>query len=186
MTIDAIQLTGGGKLTDKQNRVINGPLYQDVASKLGISASGHLPRFDSDSTSPSTVEPASKRSKYKLDLNTRGVGTSQKCAPTTSANPHNTNLMVNNVTHTVTNLVTDVANSDQLEDDSNDLEMKILQSQLERDEIVKEKEEIENEMMKIELTKAQALVDEEIKHKKTMMKLVEEAERLKVERSKQK
>lgn len=177
IAIDALQLTGGGKLTEKPDRIINGPLYKDVAMKLGISSIGHAPRFDSDSIDTSTIEPASKRSKIRETLSKPGCSTSHKMASKTSVNVHsdNTNPMLETATHSDTN-VANMEHSDQLQEHLNGLEMKLLQSQL--DEIVTQKEKLRM------LEKAQALVDDEVKHKIAMMKLAEEAERLKVERSK--
>lgn len=52
--------TGGGKLTESEKRIINSQLYSDVVDRLGASASGNAPRFDSDSTSNVVVPPTAR------------------------------------------------------------------------------------------------------------------------------
>lgn len=49
--------TGGGKLTPHQKQVVNSVLYQDLATKLGKSASGGDSRFDSDASESSNQLP---------------------------------------------------------------------------------------------------------------------------------
>lgn len=49
--------TGGGKLTPHQKQVVNSVLYQDLATKLGKSASGCDSRFDSDASETSNLLP---------------------------------------------------------------------------------------------------------------------------------
>lgn len=55
--------TGGGKLSEAEKRIISSQLYSDIVDRLGASASGVAPRFDSDSTSSSTafVDPPTTR-----------------------------------------------------------------------------------------------------------------------------
>lgn len=52
--------TGGGKLTRAEIRIVNSNLLGDVATKLGVSARGADPRFDSDSNS--SVPPSGRSS----------------------------------------------------------------------------------------------------------------------------
>lgn len=189
--IDATKKTGGGSLTEKQKGIIDGPLYRDIATRLGISASGNVPRFDSDSADQSEIEPPSKRLKSKLSLNTSGDETIRRMQKTFSnVHSRNTTLIHDCVPRANTNVVTQVTHSDQLTERShaqikNDLNEKLLLSRLETAGIVKEKEKIDNELVEIELMKAPALMDDEIDHKRTMMKLEEETGRLNVERAKQ-
>lgn len=59
--------TGGGKLTSKETRIVESNSYRDAAIRLGISACGNDPRFDSDSqASGSGVSCNSKRLKRVL------------------------------------------------------------------------------------------------------------------------
>lgn len=39
--------TGGGKLSEAEKRIISSQLYSDIVDRLGASASGVAPRFDS-------------------------------------------------------------------------------------------------------------------------------------------
>lgn len=64
---DSQNQTGGGVLTKAQKRVVESQLYSDVATKLGISASGNPARFDSDQVED-IPEPPSKRVARSLSL----------------------------------------------------------------------------------------------------------------------
>lgn len=52
--------TGGGSLTPHETRVVNSSAYMDLASKLGISASGNDPRADSDGNRAMTRPPTDR------------------------------------------------------------------------------------------------------------------------------
>lgn len=55
-----IRRTGGGTLTAKQTKIANNLLYEDLASKLGVSAIGNTARFDSDADA-TLIAPSSAR-----------------------------------------------------------------------------------------------------------------------------
>lgn len=58
----SLNATGGGKLTSKERRIVHSPLYRETANKMGVSATGNDPRFDSDSQdSVSALDPPTKR-----------------------------------------------------------------------------------------------------------------------------
>lgn len=61
--------TGGGRLTIPEKRIVESPLYLDIANKLGVSASGNVPRFDSDSASGSQIEPPTSRLRQIMSTN---------------------------------------------------------------------------------------------------------------------
>lgn len=50
-----VNKTGGGSLTAKQMKILKSPLYEDLANKLGKSATGSHPRFDSDADAGSSA-----------------------------------------------------------------------------------------------------------------------------------
>lgn len=58
--------TGGGELTKKEKRIVDSPLYADIVNKLGISASGNVPRFDNDQSN--SIPLPSKRLRNVLSL----------------------------------------------------------------------------------------------------------------------
>lgn len=63
--------TGGGKLNAAELRIVNVREYADNANKLGISASGNAPRFDSDNASADMA--STKRLQRLLSLDGRQV-----------------------------------------------------------------------------------------------------------------
>lgn len=62
--------TGGGSLTPKQKKIANNLLYEDLAAKLGVSATGNDARFDNDSSSSSSVKPPTERLRKRLNATT--------------------------------------------------------------------------------------------------------------------
>lgn len=46
--------TGGGKLTPREQKIVDSQSFQDVATKMGVSASGNEARLDSDATTMPT------------------------------------------------------------------------------------------------------------------------------------
>lgn len=54
--------TGGGKLTQTEQRIVDSVLYADIALKMGASATGNTSRFDSDSTNAVPSPPTNRLS----------------------------------------------------------------------------------------------------------------------------
>lgn len=65
--------TGGGMLSDKEKRIAESNLYSDVATRMGISASGNVPRFDSDSVSSNDVLAPTRRLRRVQSMSERRV-----------------------------------------------------------------------------------------------------------------
>lgn len=65
--------TGGGMLSDKEKRIAESNLYSDVATRMGISASGNVPRFDSDSVSSNDVLAPTRRLRRVQSVSERRV-----------------------------------------------------------------------------------------------------------------
>lgn len=76
--------------------------------------------------------------------------------------------------------VTEMSNRLNEQQVNNELQKKYLMNQLERSELAKEREKLMKKMAEIELKKARLLMNEEIEHKKTMMKLEEDAKRAEI------
>lgn len=74
------KITGGGSLTPHETRVVNSSAYMDLASKLGISASGNDPRADSDGNR-TTVRPPTDRLACALDAPTDDMTFGEYMAP---------------------------------------------------------------------------------------------------------
>lgn len=60
--------TGGGVLTPAEKRIVDSVLYADIVTKLGISAFGSAPRFDSDSASTETPAAPTTRLQNVIDI----------------------------------------------------------------------------------------------------------------------
>lgn len=58
-----MKVTGGGKLTDLEKRIIESPLYSDIVAKLGVAITGNQSRFDSDHVAGTDIAPPTNRLK---------------------------------------------------------------------------------------------------------------------------
>lgn len=54
------KLTGGGKLTKQEERIVNSTAYADLVLKLGVCASGNDARMDSDAGDSNSNAPTTR------------------------------------------------------------------------------------------------------------------------------
>lgn len=76
--------TGGGSLAPHERRVVESSLYNDVVNKLGVSAKGNNPRFDSDGASTSGVPAPTPRLHRVMSMDTRSESSRMSTATPSS------------------------------------------------------------------------------------------------------
>lgn len=62
------KVTGGGKLSNQEKRIVESQAYSDLVAKLGISASGNDARNDSDSQAVASQAPTGRLQTAMIDL----------------------------------------------------------------------------------------------------------------------
>lgn len=191
------------KLSNKDRRVMDSVHYRDVAERLGILPCDELGSEDEASENEtSDLQPAKRQrndqsqsnDSISLDLRlndedqrtSEGLPTSFEgvLSQTPSTSKQSTCVVKTSSLPKVTTMSNATQISDRLNEQqvNNELQKKYLLNQLERSKLAKEKEKIMKKMAEIELKKARLLMNEEIEHKKTMMKLEEDAKRAEIEK----
>lgn len=193
-------------MSNKDHRVVDSVHYRDVAERLGILPNRELESGDEASEDETSDFQPAKRQRndqsqcndsMSLDLRlidedqrtSEGLVTSFEgvLSQTPSTSKQSTSKQSTSVVKTssrpkVTAMsnVTEMSNRLNEQQVNNELQKKYLMNQLERSELAKEREKLMKEIAEIELKKARLLMNEEIEHKKTMMKLEEDAKRAEI------
>lgn len=203
----SLSKTGGGFLSTFEKKIVESSLYSDVASKLGISAHGNEPRFDSDATLQSNANITPPTQRLQNAINNENASTSEQQEEIndddddgvgTPLSESTTNLStttevlcpipsISSISPSSSQDLDTMKKRNTLKDaqfenlnqqrENNEIYNKYLQLQVERSQFSKDREMIRLKMAKIELEKVEALRNIEIDKQKQLAQLEIDAKR---------